>query len=162
MIAMKALLAKSILILQAEKWLATLTMMTILSFLSIGSVMSHELDRVPCMVDVVFGDDAEGVSTTYMLRFQHKNNSRRNIEGVSVLVMDKDEELIRTSDSTCGAKQKGIEAGDVGECEKSLQVITGKMARTLGYDAWIRMIDDQSNKLTTARYCEVVGVNYSE
>jgi hypothetical protein len=159
---MSFLIAAPIRLGQAKKGLATLTMMTILSFLSIGSVRSHELNRVPCMVDVVFGDDAEGVSTTYMLRFQHKNNSRRNIEGVSVLVMNKDDELIRTSDSTCGAKQKGIEAGDVGECEKSLQVITGKMARTLGYDAWIRMIDDQSSKFTTARHCEVVGVNYSE
>ncbi|MDA0308401.1 MAG: hypothetical protein O2938_06375 [Proteobacteria bacterium] len=148
--------------LSSLRGVAIVSMMALLSFLSISGANSHDMDRVPCLVDVVFGDDAEGVSTTYVLRFQHKNNSRRNIEGVSVLVMDKEDQLIRTTDSTCGALQKGIEAGDVGACEKSLQVITGKMARTLGYDAWIRMIDDQRDQLTTARHCEVVGVNYSE
>ena len=145
-----------------EMWAAIAVMAAMLPFFTISDAMSHDIDRVPCLVDVVFGDDAQGVSTTYILRFQHKNNSRRNIEGVSVLVMDKDGELIRTTDSTCGAQNKGIEAGDVGACEKSLQVITGKMAKTLGYDAWIRMIDDQRDKLATARHCEVVGVNYSE
>ena len=155
-------LAKPRLFLCLERGVAIVAMVMMLSFVTMHGANSHDKDRISCLVDVVFGDDAEGVSTTYMLRFQHKNNSGRTIEGVSVLVMDKDGELVRTTDSNCGAQYQGIEAGDVGACEKPLQVISGKMARTLGYDAWIRMIDDQRGQLATARHCEVVGVNYSE
>jgi hypothetical protein len=36
------------------------------------------------------------------------------------------------------------------------------MAKTLGYDAWVRMVDDQKAQLTKARYCEIEGVNYAE
>jgi hypothetical protein len=123
---------------------------------------AHDKDKVTCLVDVVFGDDADGISTDYILRLQHKNNSRRTIEKVSVLVMDAGQNVFRSAETICGEPNIGIEAGDTGECRQTLQHLSGRMANTLGYDAWVRMVDDQKAQLTTARFCEIEGVNYAE
>lgn len=130
--------------------------------LTIMPASAHDKDKVTCLVDVSFGDDADGISTNYILRLQHKNNSRRSIEKVSVLVMDASGDVFRTTETICGMPNVGIEAGDTGECKQVLQNLSGRMAKTLGYDAWVRMVDDQKAQLTKARYCEIEGVNYAE
>ena len=130
--------------------------------LPIMPIFAHDKDRVTCLVDVAFGDDTDGISTSYVLRLQHKNNSRRTIEKVSVLVMDKDGEVFRTTETICGEPNIGIEAGDTGECKQTLQTLSGRMAQTLGYDAWVHMVDDQKAQLAKARYCEIEGVNSAE
>lgn len=131
-------------------------------WVTILPAFAHDKDKVTCLVDVVFGDDADGISTAYILRFQHKNNSRRTIEKVSVLVMDAAGDVFRSAETICGEPNIGIEAGDTGECKQTLQHLSGRMANTLGYDAWVRMVDDQKAQLTTARFCEIEGVNYAE
>ena len=125
-------------------------------------IFAHDKDQVTCLVDVAFGDDADGISTAYVLRLQHKNNSRRTIESVSVLVMDKDGDVFRTTETICGEPNIGIEAGDAGECKQTLQTLSGRMAQTLGYDAWVHMVDDQKAQLAKARYCQIEGVNYAD
>lgn len=124
--------------------------------------MAHQKDKVTCLVDVAFGDDADGISTSYILRLQHKNNSRRTIEKVSVLIMDENGDIFRTAETICGEPNIGIEAGDTGECKQTLQTLSGRMAKTLGYDAWVRMVDDQKAQLTKSRICEIEGVNYAD
>lgn len=125
-------------------------------------IFAHDKDQVTCLVDVAFSDDADGISTAYVLRLQHKNNSRRTIESVSVLVMDKDGDVFRTTETICGEPNIGIEAGDTGECKQTLQTLSGRMAQTLGYDAWVNMVDDQKAQLAKARYCQIEGVNYAD
>ena len=123
---------------------------------------AHDKDRTPCAIDVVFDNDDDGVATYFVLRLQHKNQSRRNIEAVSVLVHDADGNVIRNSDAICGDGDAGIEAGDTGQCEKVLQVITGKMANKFGHEIWVRMIDDQRQQIGKADACEVLGVRYKQ
>jgi len=121
---------------------------------------AHETDRTPCSVDVLFENDDVGVATYFVLRLQHKNRSGRNIEAVSVLVHDAAGKVVRNSDAICGQGDDGIEAGDTGQCEKVLQVITGRMSNRIGHDVWVRMIEDQRQQIGLADHCEVLGVRY--
>ncbi len=123
---------------------------------------AHDRDKTPCAIDVVFDNDDDGVATYFVLRLQHKNQSRRNIEAISVLVHDADGNVIRNSDAICGDGDAGIEAGDTGQCEKVLQVITGRMANRFGHEIWVRMIDDQRQQIGKADKCEVLGVRYKQ
>ena len=131
-----------------------------LAVLPIASAIAHDTKNVPCSVDTQFGDDANGVFTAFVLKFQYKNTSRRTIGGVSVLVRDESGEIVNNSDADCNIAAAGLEAGDAGQCEKVLQVITGKMSQKVGYDIWVKMIDDQKQKLSGAHSCEVTGVRY--
>ena len=56
----------------------------------------------------------------------------------------------------------GLEAGNTGQCEKVLQVITGKMSNKVGYDRWVEMIDDQRRQIGKADRCEILGVRYRD
>jgi len=123
-------------------------------------LLAHEKNKTPCMVDVVFEDDEHGVATYFMLRLQHKNRSGRGVEAVSVLVRDEAGAMVRNSDAICGEPGTGIGAGDTGQCEKTIQVITGKMSQKVGYDVWVKMIDDQRKQLQNAHMCEILGVRY--
>ena len=123
---------------------------------------AHEKNSTYCSVDVLFENDVVGVATYFVLRLQHKNQSRRNIEAVSVLVRDAAGSVIRNSDAICGQGDEGIEAGDTGQCEKVLQVITGKMSNRIGHDVWVRMIEDQRQQIGLVDRCEVLGVRYKK
>ena len=135
-------------------------------FLSVAMlpVMSqaHEKNKTPCSIDVVFEDDDAGVATYFALRLQHKNRSGRIIEAVSVLVRDTAGKVIRNSNAICGEGDEGIDAGDTGQCEKVLQIITGKMSNRIGHDVWVRMIDDQRQQIGVADRCEILGVRYKK
>ena len=121
---------------------------------------AHEKNKTPCSIDVLFENDDDGVATYFVLRLQHKNRSRRNIEAVSVLVRDAAGTVVRNSDAICGAGDDGIEAGDTGQCEKVLQVITGRMSNRISHNVWVRMIEDQRQQIGIAERCEVLGVRY--
>ena len=121
---------------------------------------AHEKNKTPCAIDVLFENDDDGVATYFVLRLQHKNHSRRNIEAVSVLIRDAAGTVVRNSDAICGSGDDGIEAGDTGQCEKVLQVITGRMSNRVGHDVWVRMIEDQRRQIGIAEHCEVLGVRY--
>ena len=125
-------------------------------------VDAHEKNKAPCQIDVIFQDDQAGVATYFVLRFQHKNQSGRSIEAVSVLVRDSADKIIRNSDAICGDGNEGIDAGDTGQCENVLQIITGKMSNKVGYDAWVKMIEDQRQQIGVANRCEVLGVRYKK
>ena len=131
---------------------------------AIGAVDSHahERDTTPCSVDVVFGDDDHGVFTAFILKLQHKNNSLRDVEGVSVLVQDSSGAVVNNSDAKCNIETGGLRAGDTGQCQKTLQIITGKMAQKVGYDIWVKMIEDQKQQFMVAQKCEVTGVSYRQ
>ena len=126
----------------------------------LGSAVGHEKDTTPCAVDVIFGDDNNEVFTAFVLKLQHKNKSLRVITGVSVLIQDDTGEVVKNSDALCNVDSGGIAAGSTGQCEKVLQIITGRMAAKVGYDIWVKMIDDQKKQLLVARKCEVLGVKY--
>ena len=135
-------------------------------FLSVAMIpvmsQAHEKNKTPCSIDLVFEDDEAGVATYFALRLQHKNRSGRIIEAVSVLVRDTAGKVIRNSDAICGEGDEGIDAGDTGQCEKVLQIITGKMSNRIGHDVWVRMIDDQRQQIGVADRCEVLGVRYKK
>ena len=125
-------------------------------------VGAHEKNKTPCQIDIIFDDDQAGVATYFVLRLQHKNQSRRVIEAVSVLVRDSTNNIIRNSDAICGDRNEGIDAGDTSQCEKVLQIITGKMSNKVGYDTWIKMIEDQRKQIGIASRCEILGVMYKK
>jgi hypothetical protein len=122
---------------------------------------AHQTDEVPCMVDIVYGDDNSGVVSYFILRLQHKNQTGRNIKGVSVLMKDKDGKTIRNSDARCDVASDGINVGDTGQCEKILQTISGKMMQNIGYDVWIKLLDDQKKDFQNTDFCEIIGVKFS-
>ena len=135
-------------------------------FLALSAAMlpvmshAHEKNKAHCSIDVLFENDDDGVATYFALRLQYKNQSRRNIEAVSVLVRDAAGKVIRNSDAICGHGDEGIKAGDTGQCEKIVQVITGRMSNRIGHDVWVRMIDDQRQQIGLADRCEILGVRY--
>lgn len=124
--------------------------------------VAHEENSTPCAVDVIFEDDDIGVATYFVLRLQHKNRSGRQIDAVSVLVRNAAGKIIRNTDAICGIGTYGLDAGSTGQCEKILQVITGKMSDKVGYDRWVEMIDDQRRQIGKADRCEVLGVRYMD
>ena len=71
-------------------------------------------------------------------------------------------EIIRNTDAICGDEADGLEAGNTGQCEKVLQVITGKMSNKVGYDRWVEMIDDQRRQSGKADRCEGLGGRYRD
>ena len=91
--------------------------MTLCLFLSAAMLplisQAHEKNKTPCAIDVLFENDDDGVATYFVLRLQHKNRSRRNIEAVSVLVHDAAGTVVRNADAICGAGDEGIEAGEM-------------------------------------------------
>ena len=121
---------------------------------------AHEKNKTPCSIDVVFEDDDVGLATYFALRLQYKNQSGRIIEAVSVLVRDAAGKVIRNSDAICGEGDEGLDAGDTGQCEKVLQVITGRMSNRISHNVWVRMIEDQRQQIGIAERCEVLGVRY--
>lgn len=121
---------------------------------------AHEKNSTPCAIDVVFEDDEVGVATYLVLRLQHKNSTGRPIDAISVLVRNAAGDVIRNTDAVCGVGAEGLGAGSTGQCEKILQVITGKMSNKVGYDSWIEMIDDQRRQIGKADHCEVLGARY--
>jgi len=125
-----------------------------------GPVKAHEKGVTPCAVDLIFGDDSSDVFTAFVLKLQHKNTSRRTVTAVSVLIQNEAGEVFKNSDALCNVDGGGIAAGSAGQCEKMLQIITGKMAEKVGYDVWVKMIDDQKEQFLVARKCELVGVHY--
>ena len=129
-----------------------------------GAEMSHAHERntTPCSVDVVFGDDDHGVFTAFILKLQYKNNSLRDVEGVSVLAQDSSGAVVNNSDAKCNIEAGGLRAGDTGQCQKTLQIISGKMAQKVGYDIWIKMIEDQKKQFKVAQKCKVTGVSYKQ
>ena len=95
---------------------------------------AQQLRTVPCMVDIIYGDDNTGIVTYFVLKLQYKNQTGRKINGVSVLIYDKNEKLIGNSDTNCNISSGEINVGDTGQCEKVLQKISGKMMQSIGYD----------------------------
>jgi hypothetical protein len=131
---------------------------------NLGLVMhanAHQTKQVPCMVDIIYGDDDSGVVSSFVLKLQHKNQTGRKINGVSVLIRNAEGDIIRNSDAYCTSSSDGIDVGDTGQCEKTLQTITGKMMQSVGYNVWIKLIEDQKTDLQRADSCEVIGVKFS-
>lgn len=122
---------------------------------------AHEIRQVPCMVDIIYGDDDIGVVSSFVLKLQLKNQTGRKINGVSVLIRNSEGDIIKNSDANCAMSSEGIDVGDTGQCEKVLQKITGKMMQSIGYDVWIKLIDEQKKDLQQANSCEVIGVKFS-
>ena len=55
-----------------------LTRFAIILAANLGLVMNanaHQTKLVPCMVDVIYGDDDSGVVSAFVLKLQHKNKT---------------------------------------------------------------------------------------
>ena len=76
----------------------------------------------------MFGDDDHGVFTAFILKLQHKNNSLRDVEGVSVLVQDSSGTVVNNTDAKCNIEAGGLLAGDTRQCQKTLWMIMGQIA----------------------------------
>ncbi len=123
---------------------------------------AQQIQHVPCVVDIIYGDDNIGIITYFILKFQFKNQIGRKINGVSVLTYDNEGQLIGNSDTKCNINSNGIDVGDTGQCEKVLQKISGKMMESIGYDVWIKLLEEQKRELQQINTCKVIGINFSE
>lgn len=141
---------------------ALLTLFLVLGAGAAPSALAHEENKMPCAIDVIFEDDEVGVATFFVLRLQHKNQAGRPIDAVSVLVRNSGGEVIRNTDAVCGSTAAGLGPGSTGQCERILQVITGKMSNKAGYDRRAEMIDDQRRQIGKAAHCEVPGARHTE
>ena len=79
-----------------------------------------------------------------------------------MLVQDSSGAAVNNSDAKCNIEAGGLRAGDTGQCQKTLQIISGKMAQKVGYDIWIKMIEDQKKQFKVAKKCEITGVSYKQ
>ena len=106
----------------------------LLCLVCLGSVVAimqshaHEFDTTPCKVDFVFGDDDHGVFTAFILKRQRKDNRLRDVEGVSVMVQDSSGTVVNNTDAKCNIEAGGLLARDTRQCQKTLWMITGKIA----------------------------------
>ncbi|MEK9532964.1 MAG: hypothetical protein VW162_08675, partial [Alphaproteobacteria bacterium] len=78
-----------------------------------------------------------------------------------LLIRNAEGDIIRNSDAYYTLSSDGIDVGDTGKCDKILQTITGKMMYSVGYNVWIKLIEDQKTDFQRADSCEVIGMNFS-
>ena len=76
----------------------------------------------------MFGDDDHGVFTAFIQKRQRKNNRVQDVEGFSVMAQDIPGTVVNNTDAKCNIEAGGLLAGDTRQCQKTLRMITGKIA----------------------------------
>ena len=121
------------------------------------------LTTTPCDIRLIFGSDELGMPTiAYKLSLQIKNNTTRDIAGVSVYWLDKDSTIIGNSAAICGAQDVAVGPSESGPCETIVQKVGGALLQRLGQAAWTKIINQQLTNFHKVEQCAIIGYNYRD
>ena len=123
---------------------------------------SH-LPTTHCDIRLVFGNDERGMpSVGYKLSLQIRNQTARDIAGVSVYWLDKQSAIIGNSAAICGVGGLAVSPSESGPCETIVQQIGGAMLHKLGQDTWTEIINHELTIFRKVKQCAIIGFNYSD
>ena len=130
--------------------------------LAMADTHSH-LPTTPCDIRLVFSSDAQGMpSVAYRLSLQIKNQTARNIEGVSVYWLDNQSAIIGNSTAICGIKDGAVGPSESGPCETIVQQIGGALLQRLGQTTWTKIINHQLTDFRKVKQCAIIGYDFHD
>ncbi len=129
---------------------------------AIADTHSH-LPTTPCEIRLVFGSDERGMPTAaYKLSLQIRNQTARNIVGVSVYWLGDDSAIIGNSAAICGVKDIAVGPSESGPCETIVQQIGGALLQRLGQATWTEIINHQLTNFRKVKRCAIIGYDFRD
>ena len=123
---------------------------------------SH-LPTTHCDIRLVFSKDERGTpSVGYKLSLQIRNQTARDIAGVSVYWLDNQSAIIGNSAAICGVGGVAVSPSESGPCETIVQQIGGAMLQKLGQETWTEIINHELTIFRKVKQCAIIGFNYSD
>lgn len=123
---------------------------------------SH-LPTTPCDIRLVFSNDERGVpSVGYKLSLQIRNQTARDIVGVSVYWLDEESAIIGNSAAVCGLKNVAVGPSESGPCETIVQQIGGTLLKRLGQTTWTEIINNQLTNFRKVQQCAIIGYDFRD
>ena len=113
-----------------------------------------------CGVKLSFDSDEKGSIANYFLTLQIKNNTGRDVRGVSVIYKNLDQKIIGNSMLHCTNGQGLVPPGSYGECSRNLQKVDGAYVTSFGVDRWTDIVNSQLSQMNSIAYCDVIGFVY--
>jgi hypothetical protein len=113
-----------------------------------------------CSVDLIFASENGGSVANYVLTLQVKNNTGRDITGVSVIYKDAAKEVIGNTLLKCGVNELPIKPGSYGECRRTIQRVDASYINAFGTEKWTEIVNNQLQKLNSINYCHILGFSY--
>ena len=129
---------------------------------TVADTHSH-LPTTHCDIRLVFGNDKLGTpSVGYKLSLQIRNQTARDIAGVSVYWLDNQSAIIGNSAAICGVGGVAVSPSESGPCETIVQQIGGAMLQKLGQETWTEIINHELTIFRKVKQCAIIGFNYSD
>ena len=123
---------------------------------------SH-LPTTPCDIRLVFSNDERGMpSVGYKLSLQIRNQTARDITGVSVYWLDDESNIIGNSAAACGLKDVSVGPSESGPCEIIVQQIGGTLLKRLGQATWTEIINNQLTDFREVKQCAIIGYDFRD
>jgi len=130
----------------------------LISLLAVKPVQADQDWR--CSIDLVFTSKNEGSVANYVLTLQLKNDTGRDITGVSVIYMDSAKEVIGNTLLKCGVNELPVKPGSYGECRRTIQRVDAIYINAFGTEKWTEILNGQLQKLNSINYCHILGFSY--
>ena len=122
-----------------------------------------QLPTTPCLIRLVFDSDASGMpSVGYKLSLQIRNQTARDIAGVSVYWLDNESAIIGNSAAICGVKDVAVGPSETGPCETIVQQIGGALLQRLGQATWTEIINNQLTDFRKVKRCAIIGYDFRD
>ena len=117
----------------------------------------------PCDIRLVFDSDAHGMpSVGYKLSLQIRNQTARDIAGVSVYWLDNESAIIGNSAASCGVEDGAVGPSETGPCETIVQQIGGTLLQRLGQATWTEIINHQLTDFRKVKQCAIIGYDFRD
>ena len=123
----------------------------------------RNLLTTPCDIRLVFDIDALGMpSVGYKLSLQIRNQTARDIAGVSVYWLDNESAIVGNSTAICGVRDVAVGPSEAGPCETTVQQIGGALLQTLGQATWTEIINHQLTDFLRVKQCAIIGYDFRD
>jgi len=130
----------------------------LISLLGVKPVLADQDWR--CSVDLIFASENGGSVANYVLTLQVKNNTGRDVNGVSVIYKDAAKEVIGNTLLKCGVNELPVKPGSYGECTRTIQRVDASYINAFGTEKWTEIVNNQLQKLNSINYCHILGFSY--
>ena len=105
-------------------------------------------------------DEAGGQLVCYRLFLQAKNQKSEPVTAVSVLWLDKTEEIWGNSDADCKAENVSLEVGQAVQCNQTVQTISNHLIQSFGQSLWTDIINSELKTFERIKSCKINGYRY--
>ena len=123
---------------------------------------SH-LPTTPCDIRLVFSNDERGMpSVGYKLSLQIRNQTARDIVGVSVYWLDDQSAIVGNSAAVCGLRDAAVGPSESGPCEILVQQSGGPVLKRLGQATWTEIINNQLTDFRKVQQCAIIGYDFRD